>query len=215
MKFADRSQQVLINSIDMINVILDPITHRREFRDECLQKGCFQHGLKDMERVLRVQQDIEELIYCLGISPFALSKPTQIFPDYFSRIVVKMSFGTRRLPEESHEQKRIFPHPFRFHKVKVLTFQQKWTRQDSPAQMKAAKPPLGLFESFQKKGGGSAHARSAAVIQAHETLNGRTFRTCHAAHSPRNLFLLRKKQPVLPSSTRLVQLKPYPPQEIV
>ena len=84
---------------------------------------------------MRVQQDVEKLIYCLGISPFTLSKPIQIFSDYFSRIVVKMSFGTRRLPEESHEQQRIFSDPFRFHKVKVLVFKQKWTRQDSPAQV--------------------------------------------------------------------------------
>ena len=75
------------------------------------RKDCFQHGLQDLKRVLRVQQNVEELIYDLGISPFTLSKATQIFPDYFSRIVVKMSFGTRRLPEKSHEQSADFSLP--------------------------------------------------------------------------------------------------------
>ena len=155
-----------------------------------MEKTCFHHGLQDLKRVLRVKQNVKKLVYDLGIAPFTVSKATQIFTNNSSSVMVKMSLGARRLPEEPHQKSWFFLYPFRFHKVKMLVFQQKRTGQDSPAQVESAKSFLGFFKSFQKKGGRPANSRSIAIVQTHESFNDGIFGACHAAHSPGNLFLL-------------------------
>ena len=132
MQFADRSQQVFIDRVQMIDVVLHAVTHRREFRNENLQEAGFHHRFEHAEAVLRILQEVEELADHFRVFTPAEVEMGQVGANDPAGMVMEMGAGLGGLPEKQHERSRAAGDQFRFQELQAVVFQQQRSFQNAP-----------------------------------------------------------------------------------